>query len=246
MHDATVMENSLGAGLALVPSTPPTRKTTALVALLDTHEPVRSLLGDCFRQFGIETTALASDLSNHLTKRKFDACVVRLGPAAEHVLHSVRTSNSNSRMIIYGLGGSAQEALRFSKYGINAVFHEPLERSATLKLVRATRTLVLHEFRRYVRIPVITEVSVVPAQGSQFSATSHDLSCGGMSLRSPQPLSSGQSVEVSFALLTLPRVWVRGTVSWANRSRQTVGMHFDPADERRLRIKDWIDAYLEG
>jgi len=45
--------------------------------------------------------------------------------------------------------------------GINAIFNEPLERPAALKLVRATRMLVLHEFRRYVRIPVMTEVSVV-------------------------------------------------------------------------------------
>ena len=43
-------------------------------------------------------------------------------------MESARTSPSNSRMVIYGLGGSAQEALRFSKYGVNAVFHEPLER----------------------------------------------------------------------------------------------------------------------
>ena len=29
--------------------------------------------------------------------------------------------------------------MRYSKYGINAMFHEPLERPAALKLVRATR-----------------------------------------------------------------------------------------------------------
>ena len=38
---------------------------------------------------------------------------------------------------------------------------EPLERPAALKLVKATQMLVLHEFRRYVRIPVITEDSVI-------------------------------------------------------------------------------------
>ena len=50
--------------------------------------------------------------------------------------------------VIYGLGGSVQDAMKFSKYGINAVFNEPLERPAALKLVRATQMLVLHEFRR--------------------------------------------------------------------------------------------------
>src|SRR5207248_7337973 len=96
-------------------------------------------------------------------KQKFEACIVRLGNDAEPLMQAVRTSPSNSRMIIYGLGGSAQDAMRYSKYGINAIFREPLERSATLKLVRATQSLVLHEFRRYVRIPVITEVSIVTA-----------------------------------------------------------------------------------
>ena len=47
--------------------------------------------------------------------------------------------------MIYGLGGTAQDALRYSKHCINAFFHEPLERSATLKLMRSTRPLVLHE-----------------------------------------------------------------------------------------------------
>ncbi len=41
------------------------------------------------------------------------------------------------------------------------MFSEPLERPAALKLVRATRMLVVHEFRRYVRIPVMTEVQLV-------------------------------------------------------------------------------------
>jgi len=139
-----------------------------------------------------------------------------------------------------------QEALRYSKYGINAVFNEPLERSSALKLVRATQMLVLHEFRRYVRIPVITEISVSTADGRRFSATSKDVSSGGMSLRSNEDVSSGQQVEISFALLTLPRIWVRASVSWRKAASKTFGIRFDPQDDRRLRIKEWVDAYFES
>ena len=160
-------------------------------------------------------------------------------------MESARTSSSNSRLVIYGVGGSAQDAMRFSKYGINAIFQEPLERSAALKLVRATQMLVLHELRRYVRIPVITEVSVVTSD-NRLTATSIELSSGGMSLRTAEDVTTGQVVEVSFALLTLPRIWVRGTVTWRNKSGKTIGVRFDQQDERRLRIKEWVDAYLEG
>jgi PilZ domain len=158
----------------------------------------------------------------------------------------VRTSPSNSRMVLYGLGGSVQEAMRYSKYGINAVFNEPLERPAALKLVRATQMLVFHEFRRYVRIPVITEVSVVTSDSRRFSATSQEISSGGMSLQSGELVTLGQAVEISFALLTLPRIWVHSTVSWRKPSHKSFGIRFDPKDERRLRIKEWIDAYLEN
>ena len=80
--------------------------------------------------------------------------------------------------------------MRYSKYGINAMFQEPLERPATLKLVRATRMLVLHEFRRYVRIPVMTEVAVV-GDGRRVTATSIEMSSGGMSVKSPEDFSIG-------------------------------------------------------
>jgi len=52
-------------------------------------------------------------------------------------------------------------------------------------------------------------------------------------------------VEVSFSLLTLPRVWVRGHVTW-KRSNKSFGVRFDSTDERRQRVKDWIVAYLEA
>jgi hypothetical protein len=156
-----------------------------------------------------------------------------------------RGSASNNRIVIYGLGGTAQDAMRYSKLCINAVFHEPLERSAAMKLVRSTRMLVLHEFRRYVRIPVMTEVAVVMADGDRITTTSQEISSGGMSLKGNHVPEQGSPVEVSFSLLTLPRVWVRGFVTW-KKSNKNFGIRFDPTDERRQRLKEWIEAYLEA
>ena len=147
-------------------------------------------------------------------------------------------------LVIYGLGGNAKDAMRYSKYGINAMFHEPLERPAALKLVRATQMLVLHEFRRYVRISLMTEVSIVSNDGRRLSASSLEVSSGGMSVKCSEDLSAGTNVEVSFALLTLPRVWIRGAVSW--KKPKSFGVRFEAADERRQKLKAWIDGYLEN
>ena len=221
------------------------RKNSARVALFELPSSATALLTDCFRQFGIETIPVSSKDEERFRREKFDACVLPLGPSLEPLIEKARNSASNSRVIIYGLGGSAHDSMRYSKYCINAVFHEPLERSAALKLVRSTRSLVMHEHRRYVRVPLMTEVSVVVADGTRFTATSRDISSGGMSLKSNFSPEPGMPVEVSFALLTLPRIWLRAAVSW-KKPNKTFGVRFEAADERRRRLKEWIDGYLES
>src|SRR5581483_5205477 len=224
---------------------PTPRRNVARAALVGFQESQRALLSECFRQFGIEPVAVTESPTERLLNEKFEACVLALSnfKAAEEIMDAARSSRSNSRCVIYGVVGTAQDSMRFSKYGINAMFQEPLERPAMLKLVRATRPLVLHEFRRYVRIPVMTEVSVV-GDGRRTTATSIEMSSGGMSLKTVEDFSAGANVEVSFALMTLPRVNVRAVVSW--NKPKSLGVRFDAADERRLKVKTWIDSYLEN
>lgn len=221
------------------------RKTSARVALFDLPEVSARLVTECFRQFGIETITIPPDQSVRLQREKFEACVLPMTETAGGVIEMARASASNSRIVIFGLGGSAQDAMRYSKLCINAIFHEPLERSAAIKLVRSTQNLVLHEFRRYVRIPVMTEVGLVLADGGRFTATSQEISSGGMSLKGNHIPEQGNQVEVSFSLLTLPRVWVRGEVTW-KKPNKTFGVRFDSTDDRRQRVKEWIVAHLEG
>ncbi len=235
------MTISTATGLAPLPVH---RKTAARVALFDLAEASAQLITECFRQYGIETVPVPREHVDRLQHEKFEACVLPLGEAAGSIIELARGSASNSRIIIFGLGGTAQDAMRYSKLCLNAVFHEPLERSAAMKLVRSTRMLVLHEFRRYVRVPVMTEVGIVLNDGGRITATSQEISSGGMSLRGNHVLEPGSQVEVSFSLLTLPRVWVRGQVTW-KKPNKSFGIRFDATDERRARLKEWIVAYLE-
>jgi len=235
------MDTAFGTAPAPIPAT---KKAAARVALVDLKESSRYLLTECFRQFGIEAIVTSAGAAERLKQEKFEACVIPLGPGAESVMEAARTSPSNSRIILYGLGGSAQQAIRYSRYGINAMFQEPLERPAALKLVRATHMLVLHEFRRYARIPIMTDVTVSSTDGHRLSASSLEISSGGMSLKSAEDMPAGTRVEISFSLLTLPRVAVNATVTW--RKTKSFGIRFDPADDRRRRIKEWIDTYLES
>lgn len=236
------MEKALASSLAAAPIVI-SRKTNARTAVVGLSDPSRALLTECFRQFGIEAVALAPNAVDRLKKEKFEACVFGFGgDAIDSVLESARSSPSNSRCVLYGVGGTAQEAMRYSKYGINAMFNAPLERAAALKLIRATRMLVVHEHRRYARIPIITEVLIV-GDGRRTAATSVEISSGGMSIKSAEDFSIGVPVEVSFSLMGAARLIVRGSISW--RKPKSIGVRFDHADQQRQKLKSWIDNYLE-
>ena len=236
------MDKAFATSLSSTPITF-TRRAAARTALVGLNPSSNALLAECFRQFGIECVSVTADAANRLKKEKFEACVLALADGAEPVLEAARSSPSNSRCILYGVGGNAQQAMRYSKFGINAMFHDPLERPAALKLVRATRMLVQHEFRRYVRIPIMTEVAI-RGDGRRLSATSIEVSSGGLSVKSAEDFSIGCNIEVSLAMMTLPRVDVRGVVSW--RKPKSFGIRFDPHDDRRHKLKTWIDSYFEN
>jgi PilZ domain len=232
------MQTMPSAKRSLVPFV---RKSTARTALVGLKEPQRILLAECFRQFGIACVVVEPNPAERLQKEKFEACVVGLDAGAE-TLEAARSSPSNSRCVIFGVGGNARDAIRFSKYGINAMFNEPLERSTTVKLIRAARLLVVHEFRRYTRIPVVTEVNIM-GEGRRLSGATIELSAGGLSVKSNEVFSVGRPIEVSFTLMSMPRVMVRGSISWSKPN--SFGVRFDPTDPRRFQLRTWIDSYLE-
>jgi hypothetical protein len=222
------------------------KRIVARVLLAGLDEGTSAVLGECFKQFGIHAVSSHGDTERRLQKEKFEACVVQLGRAdAESVLSAARNSASNSRIVIHGISRNTQESMRFSKLGINAIIDHPVERQAALKVVRSTHLLVVHELRRYVRLPVVIEVAVDYGQSS-LRASSVEISAGGMSMRSEIRLAKEQAVEVSFRLPPNGKMVIaRATVCWKRDATEMVGIRFDPNDERRLEVKRWIDGYLE-
>lgn len=221
-----------------------TPKHAPRVGLVQLDSSSESLLRDFFKQFGIESVAAGDDAAERFAREKVEAIVVKLTPEAEPVLEAVRNSPSNRKIVIYGIAGSAQEALRYSRYGINAVLDPKLDRQGTLRILRATHLLVINELRRYIRIPICTEVKVATL-GKVFKAATLEISGGGMSVKAPHQVALGQSFDIAFELPTKEKVSVRAEVCWIHPSDSSFGMRFDLSDERRLPVKAWVDDYLE-
>ena len=222
----------------------PQKKAVCKAALVNLDESSGSLLRDCFKQFRIHATDITTNDAQWLSEQKYDACVLRLETGCESMLEAMRSSPLNRHMVIYGIVSPGQTLRQFSKYGINVMLNHPLDRPSALKVVRSTHLLVLHEFRRYVRLPVITDVQV-EYERHKYPATSVEISGGGMSMSTKSPFKNGQLVELSFSLPNSQPLACAATVSWVEEREALVGVRFDPTDERRSTIKRWIEDYLE-
>jgi hypothetical protein len=213
-------------------------KPAARVGLLGVDAASTATLTDCFRQFGID--ALEVDTAAEAAEG-CSGCVVPLTTRTAFVLRDLRQADPHT--VIYGLCGSLREAVRFSEYGINAVFETPVQRQAALAVVRATHLLVLHELRKYVRVPLIAGVELETG-GETVSATSMEISAGGMALSVRSHLEAPQSVVASFELPGAATVSVRAVLCWTRDSDSSAGIRFDPGDPHRAVVRRWVDEYL--
>jgi hypothetical protein len=225
-----------------IPSTPKLSSRIVLVGLAD---PDAALIAECFKQFKISTRRVDEDAVTVLQREKYEGAVVRLSdPQAEAVLKAARESRSNRGMVIYGIAPGFRPALGFSKYGINAVLTDPLERNNVLKAVRSTYLLALHEFRRYVRIPIAISVQL-RVNGRTISTMSHEVSSGGMSLESADLLPGKVNVDVTFQLPGEDQVTMPAEICWRREPSSTLGVRFDAQDVRRQVVRNWIEAYMD-
>jgi len=243
------------------PNPPNPKLTTARVAVFHIDDAAEAVLRDSFKQFKIDTIRLDGDVSERLFNQKFEACVVPLDhPDAIKILEAARTSPSNRRLVIYAIAADSAETLRFSKYGLNVVLPRPLDRQSALRAVRSSHLLVLHELRRYVRVPVVVEVKVETEHGARLTAVTLEVSGGGMSLNTSGKAVSGENVTATFVLPANPKnatakshastITVRAVVCWARASddhpgEMMFGIRFHTDDDRRFPVKDWIEAYLD-
>ena len=230
-----------------VPGQSPAPKPSSRIALVGLKDSEAELITDCFKQFKIATRRVDEKPAAVLQKEKFEGAVVRLADHhAEEVLKAVRESRSNRGMVLYGVAPGFRPALNFSKYGINAVIADPLERTNVLKAVRSTYLLALHEFRRYVRIPIAINVDLKVDGRRTVSTMSHEVSSGGMSLESSDLLPGKSKVEVRFQLPGEDEVSMPAEICWRREPSSTLGVRFDAQDVRRQVVRNWIEQYMEG
>jgi len=220
------------------------RKFDPKVGMIGLTWAQEALFEDCCKQFRIQAISVSGAISLQLQQEKFDGIVLALAGNAAEVLQTARTSPSNRRLLIFAVCKNRKDVLPYTQYGINATMEEPLDRQAVLKLVRATYPLILNEFRKYIRIPLVLQVQV-GTNTTTHTGSSCELSAGGMSLVIPSArLPIGEACSLTFCLPSLATIHISASVCWIRDSGHTLGLKFSEGQEGRLQVKKWIDEYL--
>jgi hypothetical protein len=129
------------------------------------------------------------------------------------------------------------------------------EADKILKAARASasnRRMVIYgiarntqEALRYVRVPVISQAEVDIGSRNNIPVTTVEISSGGMSVRSDIQLPKSDAFRLLLDLPGLEKLSVRASVCWHRENEKVYGLRFDATDDRRLRVRSWIDQYLE-
>lgn len=216
----------------------------AHVALVGLDEEVAEFLRVCLLQMGIETFPLIQH--DDLSRKKFEGFFVDLRhDDAESVLAALRGSSRNQRSVIFAVYSDPGQLRKFSKFGINAVMQWPAKRAEAIKVLRSAQTLLVHELRRYARIPLASDVELT-VHSERYHAISREVSGGGMSISftTMPKIGKGEYVEVCFVLPPGRTISVKGVVCWSQESEHLLGVQFIPEADVLMPIRAWIDDYL--
>jgi hypothetical protein len=213
------------------------------IALTGVDAQSEELLLECFKHFGIVGTSLANGAAQRLQQETFDACVVTLQSGAEALLQKIRASAANKRTLIYGLAPDVNHLGSFTDYGINIVWHLPLDRNAVVKSLRSTHLMVLNELRKHARLPL-----VVPAEiesGSvRHAGSTREIGAGGVSIKTSAKLQTDSQVKVFFSLPGHAAWIIPATVCWKREVEEMLGFHFDAQAPQVAEVRHWVEQYL--
>jgi PilZ domain len=218
-----------------------TTKSSPVLALINLDPSSGDTVQRAFAQCGIGAVRVGEDFFRRVCQEKFEGGVLDLNERAIPVLEAIRSSSSNRRMILYGMAAKGLELRPFSSFGINAVLDVPLDRAAVSRTARATCALLLQELRRYVRIPLVTDVGIQSGDGS-FRGSSREISGGGMSVQLSEALGNCHRLRLSFVLPGRPALTIAAAVCW--KSDSLFGFQFEDNDPARQLVKGWIDSFL--
>lgn len=221
----------------------------ALRLLIVEDDPASlELMEEVFRSlkanvYGIGESGKAAELVN---RERFDGIFLDLEMPSMNgfdLARWIRNSSWNrSTPIIIVTGRDDRQTMK-QIFASGATFYlqKPVDRQKLGNLFRTVRGSMYENRRRFVRVPVQTEI-ICSADARQLKGVTWNLSQGGMQLDVDGDLKPGQTVRITFRLPSSEvRIDTTATVIWTGEKRQ--GVRFEHlTSKQETAIRDFISS----
>ncbi len=142
-----------------------------------------------------------------LREEKFAVTLFDLGassPDGMELIRQMRASGINLMTPIVLISDDQRTSAVTQGFaaGASLVRYKPIDKTRSVKLIRATQGAIEHEKRRFRRVAVQSKVKLGVGQdhSSEWEGETIDVSLNGMLVKSPAPLATGSNVRFSLFL----------------------------------------------
>jgi hypothetical protein len=162
------------------------------------------------------------------------------------LLQGLRNTPSNRTSVAFAvLNGKRTTTQEAFGMGANFVLQKPISTLNASRCFHAALNFMLKERRRYFRQTVKMQVQVV-LEGKTITATSTNISEGGIALMLREALPKGAAPHLKFALPDSNiRMEVEAEVAWSN-FKGLAGFRFHNVPKSsQLELEHWLDERME-
>lgn len=196
----------------------------------------------------VEVCAESRQALDLLAKRKFDAVIIDCDDLQNGVavLHDVRSTQSNSKSVAFAVLNGKTTTQEAFQHGANFVLQKPLTPIHATRCFNAALNFMVRERRRYFRYPVEIPVRITVGQNPPVTASSTNLSEGGIAIRTAARLLKDKETELRF---TLPAsnisLELKGQIAWNDGTGQ-VGIRFVQVPQSsQYQLEKWLTERMQ-
>jgi DNA-binding NarL/FixJ family response regulator len=186
--------------------------------------------------------------SDLLRKRKFDAVIIDCDDLQNGVdlLKSLRQTQSNAKSVAFAVVNGKTTTQEAFQFGANFVLQKPLTPLHAARCFNAALNFMVRERCRYFRHPVEIPLRVILPHNQELTATSTNLSEGGMAIRILGKLPKDMQAQFRF---TLPGVNtsldLKGQVAWADGTGHAGIRFVEVPQSSQYQLEKWLNDRLQ-
>lgn len=195
----------------------------------------------------VETCCDLDSATRRLCRAKFEGIIVdcELGQEALTFLKKLRGLTAHRHVVAYAIADDHNHVPADFRAHANFVFGRPLAVAEIGRTFRASYAMMFRERRRYYRYPIAVSTCVRTESGSEFPATSINISETGICIQTSRALKPGDQLRLRVELPNLLEPFTTsGEVCWADTNGR-VGIRFlNVRQNLGERLQQWLSERM--